>query len=151
MHRRCRAARSNHGGAGVLYIVANPEKFGSNDRADWHDGQPVPEFLYTATVVDFRADGRELELIVAALNGDAGRLVRPADPEPENPPGGGVDLPRIVQLVPMQRPDGPASTPLIALDDRGACWALALRHSEAGPRWVWQQLSEFEPNMGQFR
>jgi hypothetical protein len=56
----------------MLHILTRPGSFGRSTQHEWRDGEPVPEGLASATVVDFRADGRELELIVAAMGGETG-------------------------------------------------------------------------------
>lgn len=103
----------------------DPGKFGRNVRVDWRDGEPLPEALNDAQVVQLTADGRELELIVHALNGDAemNAYARAHTNPPGTiplpvPAGIGRALPRFVQLVPM------GETTLCALDADGGAWFL---------------------------
>lgn len=102
----------------MLAMHIDGGKFGRNVYHQWRDGEPVPVELADAKVVQFTADGRELELVVHALNGDT-EYVAPAG------------LPRFVQLCAV-------GDTVAALDAEGAAWYL----ESAGRQW--RRLAVFE-------
>lgn len=120
----------------MLHIIVNPGKFGSNQQFEWAEGAPVPEALNNADVVaDFRAHGRELELFVAAMNGD---LVSRESIETD------ARRPRFVQIVP-----GPRQHPfaaLFAVDEQGSAWQCKWREDtpKRSAGYVWSPMAEFE-------
>ena len=92
----------------MLHIITNPGSFGQSEHHEWRDGEPIPEALESANVADFRADSRELELIVSAMGG--------GDPDDDNyggpnPPGPGPELPG--STVHMELSSGTTATALM--------------------------------------
>jgi len=136
----------------MLSMIVDPGKFGQNLHLDWHDGEPVPEVLSAAAVVQFTADGHELALIVHTMNGDMEYMHQrlQGTASAPSPLPGAEARPRFVQLIHGQ---DKSLTALFALDEQGRAWSLTwIRDEEkATPRglvgtgrFVWQPLNEFE-------